>query len=247
MRGRTLAATAAIATLLTLGVGAALLPLSLALPLSGVAIEGRPSGRVWDGRIEDARIEGLDLGTLDVGLRPLPLLTGRIAGRFALDGPVGVGTGEASARGGEVILSRYEGTVSLTALGAAGALDAFGQPLRGEARIDARGLRLTQAGCQAGTLEVTTDLLAETARRSGGLIEGPMLRGQGRCAGGVLDLPLEGRGADGAAAARLRVAGRRYTTELVLRPDDPRAGRALAAYGFQRTPDGYSLVTRGAF
>ena len=244
MRPRTLAITALAAGVLTLGVGASLLPLSLALSLSGAQIEGRPSGRVWDGRIEDARAGGLDLGTLTLRPRALPLLTGRLAGAFAIDGPSGTGAGEASARNGVLTLDRYEGTVMLSALGAR---DAFGQPLGGEAQVSARSLRLTEAGCQAGTLAVTTDALTQTARRLGGFVEGPVLSGQGACEGGVLDLPLTGRGADGEAEARLRLNGRRYTTELILRPGDPRAGRALAAYGFQRTPDGYSVVTRGAF
>lgn len=230
--------------LLTVAVGAALAPLSLVLALTDAPIEGRASGRVWDGVIEEARLAGLDLGTLRVRPRLLLLLTGRLSGTVAMDGPAGVGEGRIATMPGGVRLDAFEGRIDLSALGAR---DAFGQALGGSAEVEATGLVLTRGGCQAGTLVVSTDTLEATARRLGGFVDAPVLSGQGGCAGGVLDLPLAGRSAEMDAAAHVRIVGRRYFTELTLAPRDPRAGVALAAYGFQRTPNGYSLVTRGAF
>ena len=243
MRRRALLLSAVAATLAGVGVGAALFPLSLALSLSGQPIEGDARGRVWNGVIENARAEGLDLGTVRLRPRVLALLRGRLAAPFDIDGPAGRGTG-AVLLSSDALLVDYDGTLGLAALGAR---DVLGRPLGGTAEIAARGLRLTEAGCQAGTLDVETDALGQTVRALGLPASGPTLSGRGACADGVLMLPLEGRGVDGGAAALIRLNGRRYVTELTLNPSDPRAAEALAAFGFQRTPNGYSVVTRGSF
>ena len=244
MRRRTFLLTALGAVLAGLGVGAALFPLSLALSLSGAPLEGEARGRVWNGVIKDARIAGTDLGTVRLRPRLLPLLRGTLAAPFEVDGPSGQGRGAATLSGAAVVLERYDGTLTLSALGAR---DPFGRPLSGTAEIDARGLHLTEAGCQAGTLTVSTDALTEAARALGAAPAAPRLAGEGACADGVLTLPLSGEGPSGRAAVDLRVAGRRYTTEVTLDPTDPRAAQALTALGFQRTANGYNLITRGAF
>ena len=240
------------ALLAAASVGAALFPLSLALSLAAVPVSGEPSGRVWNGRIENAVWDGRPLGTVTLRPRLLPLLAGRIEGPVGVDGPAGRGAGVVALRNGEITVREAAGTLSLAALGVE---DALGAPLLGEADWRLADVVLTEAGCQAGHVAVRTDALGATAERLraqfgprlGTELQGPTLEGEGTCRAGVLDLPLTGEAPGLAANARLRLNGRRYLTELSLRPDDARLGRALAAYGFQAAPQGYSLVTRGAF
>ena len=244
MRGRAILPTALAAVAVTVAVGVALFPLSLALRLADASIEGRPSGRVWNGTVEDAQVRGADLGTLHLRPGLLTLLTGSLRGAVSVDGPSGQGAGVLSERGDELTIHTWEGTVSLDAFGAVGP---FGRPLGGTADVRVEEARLTREGCQSGIVEVRTDALLRATQGLGAVLSAPELSGEGTCRDGTLTLPLRGAGPDGTVVAVLRLSANGYLTELTVAPNDPGAGRALAAYGFQRTPDGYSLLTRGAY
>ena len=244
MRPARLALFAALALAAALAVGAALFPLSLALRLAGAPVTGTPSGTVWNGRIEDAAVQGQPLGLVTLRPRLFPLLGGTLDADVTMDGPLGTGEARVKAKGQRVILLDAAADLDLAATSAR---DAFGQPLRGRAQVETPSLTLAGGACEAGTLDVTTDLLTQAAAQLGAPALGAPLAGQGACEDGMLVLPLTGRGAAGEAEALLRLGPARYTTALTLTPDDPRAGQVLEAYGFKRSAGGFTLVTRGRY
>ena len=244
MRGRTLAATAAAALTASALVAAALFPLSLALRIADAPIDGRPSGRVWNGTIDEASLRGVELGTLRLRPSVLALLSGRLRSDVSMNGPAGSGEGVLSPRGGALTVHKWEGRLSLHALGA---LDPFGRPLRGTAAFEVHEAVLTREGCQSGTVSAATDALQRATNDLASVFAAPTLAGTGTCRGGVLMLPLRGEGPAGRVAVDLRLSGGGYVSDLIVSPSDPRAGPFLTRYGFQRTPDGYSLLSRGDY
>ena len=244
MRARPLALTATAALAAAAVVASVLFPLSLAMTLADVPIEGRPSGRVWSGRIDGASVRGIDLGTLRLRPRLLPLLAGRLDAEVSLDGPAGEAAGTVTAVGETLTVRDWNGRVALATLDA---VDPFGHPLRGTAVIAASDAVLTARGCQSGTVSVTTDALRRAAEASSGLLPAPALSGSGTCRNGVLSLPLKGEAPEGVVTADLRLSADGYVAEFTVVPRDRRSGPLLARYGFQRTPAGYSFIVQGGY
>jgi hypothetical protein len=221
-------------------VGIFLFPLSLALSLVDAPIEGDPEGTIWQGRIENAAIEGVRLGEVQLSISPLPLLTGRLAGHVAIDGPAGTGQGRFSLTSDRISLTQAEGTVRLDALPL---VDPLGRQVTGSVEVEAEDLMVTREACLSGAIALKTDAFARAVQSFGA--EGFPLAGQGVCEDGTLFLPMKGSGAEGEAVLTLMGSPRRFVSELTVRPANPALGSALTQHGFQRTPDGYTLTTRG--
>ena len=222
-------------------VGAVLFPLSLALKLTDAPITGEPSGRLWDGRVEEAMVAGRALGLVEVRGAFLPLLRGAGRADITVTGAAGRGSATAEVSDGIATLTGIDAVVPVAPYGFEGP---FGEPMTGTLRAEGRAT-LGPEGCREAAMTVSTDAMANAARRLGG--QDLTLSGPVACEDGVLVARLAGRTGAGSARALVRLRPGTYTTELTLDPADARAGQALRRYGFRRAPDGYTVVTRGSY
>lgn len=82
----------------------------------GVAIAGI-EGSIWRGQARDAEVAGLRFVALEWTMRPLALLTGRVAYRFSADAPPGFVSGEvALGVGNAASLTDLEASLALASL-----------------------------------------------------------------------------------------------------------------------------------
>ena len=219
------------------------MPLALAVDLAGIPLAAEKiEGTIWNGRIEGAAYDAYPLGRVDVSARALPLLLGRLSAHIDVDGPFLRGGSDIALRGELITFAKAELKADMAPL----ALDdAFGQPMDGFVRVATDALVLAPDGCRRGRLHLETDTLERSAKRYGG--KGFSLAGEGQCEpeGGRFVLPLTGSGEEGEISVEIAVSPRGYETRTVIAPTDQKLASALAAYGFQRQGDQYSLVQRG--
>lgn len=232
---------ALVALLLAGLAAAALFPVSLALRLAGDPLTGTPSGTIWRGRVADAAANGQAIGDVALDTRVWPTLIGRPAASLRVDGPFGAGSVDVVVDGQVTRLTGIDAALVADAFGFDGPL---GQPLTGTVRVTG-DLAVAGQACREADLSITTDVLVGMAERLGQT--GPVLSGPAACEDGALVARLEGTAPDADASALVRIGPGRYVTELALDPAHPRAGAVLSRYGFRRTPEGYTLTTRGTY
>lgn len=218
-----------------------MLPLSLAVRLSGVAIQAeRISGTVWNGRIEKAWVTGYPVGDVDVNGHFLPLLKGTLVADLNVRGALVTGQGQVTASPNRL---RFEDTDLVVDLAATNFRDALGSPMAGQVIATVPNLSLNREGCVSGSAKVSTNTLRSSARRYGG--QGFDLTGQGRCQDGLFILPITGEGPEGRVNINVQISAQGYTTTMVVEPRLAELAEALQIYGFQKEGTAYSLIQRG--
>ena len=233
----------ALAALVLAGiVGLALFPLSLALKLADAPLTGTPTGTVWNGKVTDAAANGVPLGEVRIGAHPWPTLIGEPAGSVAVAGPRGTGTANVRAAGQAVALTSIDAVIPADPYGLTGP---FGASVTGTVAVQGSATLSPTGKCREADLVIETNVLQDAGARIGQ--PGPVLTGPATCEDGTLVARLTGRADSADAAAFVRLRPGAYVTELTLTPADPRAGAVLPRYGFRRTPEGYTLTTRGTY
>ena len=223
-------------------VGVALFPLSLALQLADAPLTGTPTGTVWNGKVADAALDGTPLGEVRIGARPWPTLIGRPSAALAVAGPRGTGTADVAVADGAVALSAIDAVIPADPYRFQGP---FGAPVTGTVAVTGSATLSPTGACTLADLAIETTVLRDAGARIGQ--PGPVLSGPAACEDGTLVARLTGRAEAADAAALVRLRPGAYVTELTLVPADPRAGAILTRYGFRRTPEGFTLTTRGTY
>lgn len=196
-------------------------------------------GRVWNGSLRGLTWRGLDLGTARVSLNPLALLLGRLEIATDLDGS-GLATGRA------VMTRHFGGGLSIRDLALqadVGRLPSI-VPLRGRVVVAIDRAELGGRGCVAATGSVETDALV--SRPAGLDWSGPPLRGEIRCEGDALVVPLSGSGgADRVSAIMTMFADRTFRVRIEARISDQTVVGSLSAAGFEDGNGVLALVQEG--
>ena len=190
---------------------------------------GAANGTVWRGGFSDVSYNGVLLGDLSFNVRPLALLTGRIAADMSMR------DGALSAKGRVAISpSRIEvrDATAIFNLGAIRQYTFFGARYEGAAGLKAKMLSLSKSGCEADSAVVSTDVLDTLAKQWSGKTF--PLSGTIACKGGGFDLALSGASEDGTATVDVTVAPDfNYTLTFTAEPTRDEAAAALRQFGFE--------------
>ncbi|MEM7493248.1 MAG: type II secretion system protein N [Pseudomonadota bacterium] len=225
-------------------VGATLLtPLGFVLKQSGVD----RSGAGWasaEGSIVQGRINGLYVGTQPIGdvrmtLRPLSLLSGKATYDVTWSGPGGRGSGLLSASRNALELSDVRAQQRVQAIeGLAPAVRAVG----GEVRLRDGAAKVTRAGCERASGDISTDTLSLAAKQYGkqfGELSGPI-----SCLEGAFVVNLDGTGPDGdrvTVAASATPLGQTSFAATVT-TSDSEISFLLPRLGFERRGDDWQYI-----
>jgi len=215
----------------------------LVAPISSPAFSyASAEGTVWDGAVEGAVVNGTPMGDISFRVRPLALLTGRLAADIDVRGGAVTGRGSAGAGFGGYFLQDADLAIDLGAVRRYGFM---GAPLEGRARAKIDRLALSGKGCRAAAATIWTDALNAPARRLNG--EGFDLDGEARCDGRDLVVDLSGQGAEGGGRLAMRLKpGLTYTLEASAQPVRAELEEALVYMGFQRENGVLTYASTGA-
>lgn len=205
---------------------------ALGLDQAGLAVR-EVQGSVWNGRLLESHFGGAALGDLDARLNLLPLFVGRA--RVDLSRP-GEGT---AALAGAVSVTRH--TLGLDDMTVRLPTAATFAPIPVVALdLDDVSLRFREGGCERAEGLVRAEIRGDVA----GLALPGGLSGTVRCDGANLLLPLASQSGMERLALRIGRNGG-YTADLMVRPADPAAQRALQSVGFAPAGDGLKLSVAG--
>lgn len=190
---------------------AAFAPLGAALQLSGVAGHGltwsRAQGTVLDGQLTGLRAGGEQYGDARLELRPAALLAGRLQYTVDWKGEQGSATGEVSV-GADGRASARDFSIDLD-------LASFEQAALwirqsgGRIQVQGEAVRFGASGCLAARGNARTDVLERNREILGA--GWSAMRGELRCEGGDLVIPLESE----------NTSGTRFSAALRLSPQQP--------------------------
>lgn len=216
-------------------------PLRFALDRAQLGTRGlsaaEVTGTIWSGELRGASYQGLALGDARVGLRPLPLLVGRV--RLAVETLGGPAPGRAVMVSG----GGRDGIVDANLVAPVQMLNAP-LPLLGDLRLEDVAVVFRDGACERASGRVTTNIL----QRSAGFLQwqGPELAGELTCRGRSLAAPLTGARDGTRVALTLRFEGDgRYRADTRVLTVDPALGSALGLAGFQPGVDGLMRVDQG--
>jgi len=194
-------------------------------------------GPLWWGGLGEARVGNVAIGDVSAGVSPLQLLIGRVrvdvAGRS--------GSANDALRGALTFSRSTSGMDDVTAHLPAG--DAFASLPIAALDLDDVSVRFRDGACERAEGRVTATIATAAAPQ---LNLPQQMRGNARCAGGALEIPLASAAGTESIALSIRRDGR-YQALLTAQPGDPAAGAALAAAGFQQIGNGYRLAVQGSF
>lgn len=217
----------------------AFLPLRVALGVAGIdGLSAREVvGPVWWGGLGEARVGKVAVGDVSAGVAPLPLLLGRaridVAGRER--------SANASLRGALTLSGKSGGMDKVTAHLA---VDGAFAPLPVDAvDLDGVTVRFRDGACRRASGRVTATLATATMPA---LSLPQKMRGDARCAGGALEIPLASAAGSESILLSIRLDGH-YRALLTIRPGDAQSAAALTGSGFQKVGDGYRLAVTGSF
>lgn len=220
---------AVFAATLALSAPASLATLFVDFERAGVTYDS-VEGRVWKGAFRRLAVDGVVIGDVAFTVSPLSLARGGVEALVVAENGAVQGSGlVAIGIGGEIRARNVSARIDLSAFRSVRAL---GQPLRGEATVDAMSLALSRAGrCIEAEGEVRTDAIAVIAGAYG--MNGFGLAGPVACDAGDAVVAMKG-GAD-EVAARLVVRlkpGWTVASAAALEGADPRLALALQSLGF---------------
>jgi hypothetical protein len=226
--------------------GVALLPMSMA---ADVASKQFPdfrfkdaSGSLWDGKLSQVSFGQQFIGDLAVKTELLPLLTGKIAGKFGLAREGFSGETDLSYGLGDKVLQlkdlKLDGNTALVP-----GMPASIARAEGKFTLQLKDVKFTDNVCEAATGEVWTDALAKVTVKGW---TGPELRGPVTCNGGKLQVQAGGKAATGEDVQASLNISQHLDMELTATVSNvtPAAAAALAEAGF--TAEGDKLVLRQA-
>lgn len=202
----------------------------------------RASGTVWDGQVSGLTLAGETLGQLRFQLQPAALVSGRVAGRVDIDGPVGRLRGRVEAApSGAVWLKDMVGDINIHALNA---IDPLLRRSPSELNLSLSTLVLDSEGrCLQADGDLQTDLLVVTGRRWNW--NGPTLSGAITCDGSQLAADLSSPPDDAeqqvTASARLDLMARLYDVTARVETEDRRLADVLIGLDFARAGDGFEF------
>ena len=246
-------ASASMKTLFAVGAAAFLFMLAIAAPASlvpsiagfekaGVAYHSI-DGTLWRGKIQKLHYRGVNFGDVDYHIKPLRLLSGRLAADVELSG--GSLAGEANVSAGVSGAMNISNAQIIFDLDAATRYALLGEPLSGALRADINEIVFTREGCSKANAQIWTDVLSAPAERfNAGAME---LSGGASCRGKNLLIALTGEGEAGEATLNLEVTpALTYLLAARAVPNRDEVRNALRGLGFQPDNGGLAIGARGA-
>lgn len=230
--------------IVALGVGAALLPMSMA---AGMAASRFPdfrfqtaSGSVWDGKLTQVSFGTQFIGDLDVKTELAALAGGKAAGTLGLKREGFAGQTKLSFGLGDGLMEMKDLTLDGNTSLIPGMPSALARA-DGRFKLDVKDLTFVDSVCQGATGEVWTDALTKVSVQ--GWV-GPELRGPVTCAGGKLQVEAAGTAETGEDIRAALHIGQHLDMELtaVVQNVSPAGREALTRVGF--SADGSQLVLR---
>ncbi|WP_300544301.1 type II secretion system protein N [Maricaulis sp.] len=230
MVGRILLVLVLLATWLVV-----LLPLKAVAILAGGADRLGYSdvfGTVWNGRVYGLEVNGDPVREVAVSLRPLALLTGRIAADWRIADEAVSGSGRAALAGRMLALDNVSLALPLSRLGGA---DVPGLDPQEAVFVRLPRLRLDGDACVEAAGTVRTGALVTLAAAYG--FEGPVITGELSCRGGdlVLEFGGEEAGLSLSGEAVLRRSG--YDWQVGAHTDRAELADIFALAGLERDGD----------
>lgn len=195
-------------------------------------------GTFWKGVFSQTSYAGAPIGDVAYTVNPLGLLSGRVLSDLKIGSGALLGNAKIEASPSRVVFSDVSAEFNLAAIRR---YTFFGAHYQGAARIKARRLSLSPAGCVAEEATFSTDALDALTKQFSG--EAFPVAGDLRCEKGNLVVALIGDGVDAAARIDVSVApDLAYTMTVFAEPRRAGVKETLRLLGFEG--DGRELSWR---
>lgn len=206
--------------------------LAPALSSSGADIQYKEiTGRLWRGEVLNIVSSGQYVGDVSYQLRPLALLSGRVAADVKVSGGPAVGAG----RLGASLVSRrvrIENASFDFNLGSVRQYSLFGIPYQGRVRGTIETAVVSRGGCVDVAGEVWTDVLNASSQRYLG--DGLLLKGPASCDGERLRIDFKGGNREGKTDIVVAInPNLTYQVTVSVNPDRKEVGDDLRLLGFE--------------
>lgn len=228
------------------GVGAAVLPMSMAADMAAQRFPDfkfqSASGSVWDGKLTQVAYGRQFIGDLGVKTELLGLLTGKAGGKLSLvrEGFSGQADLAYALAGGALELKdvKIDGNTALVP-----GMPAAIAKVDGKFTLQMKDVKFADSLCQEASGEVWTDVLSKVTVKGW---TGPELRGPVTCNNGALQVQANGKAATGEDVQASLNISQHLDMELTATVSNatPAALQALGQVGF--VPDGTKMVLRKA-